>query len=95
MLISEIEKYTNAVFVGEPSASRGNHYGDSYRIVSPNSRVTLRVSSLYWQFWDPRDRRPWIAPSVPTSLTLADYQAGRDPALEAAIHYHSRSLERH
>jgi hypothetical protein len=87
MLIAEIEKYTNAIFVGEPSASRGNAYGDARRIVLPNSHVTVRVSTLYWQFWDPRDQRPWIAPSVSAPLTMADYQAGRDAALEGAIRY--------
>jgi hypothetical protein len=87
MLIDAIETYTNAIFVGEPSASRGNAYGDSQRLVLPNSHVTLRVSTLYWQFWDPRDRRPWIAPAVPAALTSLDYAAGRDPALAAAIAY--------
>jgi hypothetical protein len=84
MLIDEIETYTNAVFVGEPSASRGNVYGDSHRILLPNSHVTVRVSTLYWQLWDPRDTRPWIAPGISAPLTMAAYVAGRDPALEAA-----------
>jgi hypothetical protein len=87
MLISDIENFTDAVFVGEPSAARGNGYGDSQRLVLPNSHVTVRVSTLYWQFWDPRDTRPWIDPTVRTSLTLADYRAGRDPALAAAVAY--------
>lgn len=87
MLIDAIETYTDAIFVGEPSASRGNVFGDSQRLVLPNSHVTLRVSTLYWQFWDPRDRRPWIAPTVPAALTSLDYAAGRDPALAAAIAY--------
>jgi hypothetical protein len=87
MLIDAIETYTDAIFVGEPSASRGNAYGDSQRLVLPNSHVTLRVSTLYWQFWDPRDRRPWIAPTVTAALTSLDYAAGRDPALAAAIAY--------
>lgn len=85
MLVCEIEKYTHAVFVGEPTSSRGNHYGDSKKITLPNSQVTFRVSSLYWQYWDPRDDRPWITPAVPAPLTLAAYLAGRDPALEAAL----------
>jgi hypothetical protein len=87
MLIADIETFTDAVFVGEPSAARGNGYGDSQRLVLPNSHVTVRVSTLYWQFWDPRDTRPWIDPTVRTSFTLADYRAGRDPALAAALAY--------
>ena len=83
MLISDLEKWTNPIFVGEPSASRGNSYGDSRRLVLPNSGVTVRVSSLWWQYWDTRDTRPWIAPEIAAPLTVGAYSAGRDPALEA------------
>lgn len=82
MLACELEKWTHATFAGEPSASKGNHHGDSRRLVLPNHRVTLRVSTLWWQYWDPRDPRPWIAPEVAAPLTAGSYAAGRDPALE-------------
>jgi hypothetical protein len=84
-LVSDLERWTDAIFVGEPTASRGNHYGDSYRIRLPNSGVTVRVSTLYWQFSDPRDLRPWTPPEVATELTFDDYRHNRDPALEAAL----------
>jgi hypothetical protein len=83
MLISELENWSDAIFVGEPSSSRGTHYGDSYRFVLPNSHVTFRVSSLYWQLTDPRDDRPWIPVSIPAPLSYEDYASGRDPALES------------
>ena len=60
-------------------------YGDSYRIRLPNSGVTVRVSTLYWQFSDPRDHRVWTPPEVATDLTFDDYRRNRDPALEAAL----------
>ena len=50
----------------------------------PNSHLTVRVSSLYWQQSDPRDTREFIEVNIPAPLTFADYAAGRDPALEAA-----------
>ena len=84
MLINALENYADVVFVGEPSASRGNAYGDSKKIVLPNSGLTVRVSSLYWQQSDPRDTREFIEVSVPAKLTYGDYAAGRDPGLEAA-----------
>jgi len=84
MLLNELENWSDAIFVGEPSASRGNVYGDSKKIVLPNSHLTVRVSSLYWQQSDPRDTRPYIEVGVPAAMTFADYAAGRDPALEAA-----------
>ncbi len=84
MLINQLENVADAMFVGEPSSSRGNTYGDSKKIVLPNSRLTVRVSSLYWQQSDPRDMRPYIEVGVPATLRFRDYAAGRDPALEAA-----------
>ena len=91
-LVNELEKYTNTVFVGEPSGGKVNSYGDSARITLPHSGITVRVSTLWWQ-GDERDRRPWTAPQVAADLTFEDYRAGRDPALEAALRYRpERSL---
>jgi hypothetical protein len=85
MLVTELMKYTNTVFVGEPTSSRGNVFGDSYRIVMPNSRVTMRVSTLWHQYLDSRDKRMMIDPGISAPLSFADYVAGRDPALEAVF----------
>lgn len=85
MLVTELMKYTTAIFVGEPTASHGNHFGDSYRIVMPNSGVTVRVSTLWHQYLDSRDKRLMIDPEIRAPLTFADYVAGRDPALQAIV----------
>jgi hypothetical protein len=82
MLIGDLEKWTSPIFVGEPSSSRDNHFGDSQLLFLPNLRITVRVSTLWWQ-WDPRLSRPWIAVDVPAPLTIDAYRGGRDPALEA------------
>ncbi|HWS99037.1 MAG TPA: tetratricopeptide repeat protein [Pyrinomonadaceae bacterium] len=86
-LLNHLEKYTKAVFVGEPSASRGNHYGDSRRITLPNSQLTVRVSVYYWQDWHPQDTRQWTAPDVTAELSSEDYRTNADPALKAALDY--------
>jgi C-terminal processing protease CtpA/Prc len=88
MLVTELQKYTTAIFVGEPTASRGNAYGDSFRIVMPNSRVTVRVSTLWHQYLDPRDKRAMIEPAIKAPLSYADYRVGRDPALIAIAPNH-------
>jgi hypothetical protein len=86
MLVNELEKYTNTTFVGEPTGGKRNAYGDSHRIVLPNSGITVRVSTLWWQ-GDERDRRQWTAPEVAADLTFEDYRANNDPALIAALDY--------
>ena len=84
------EKFTNVVFVGEPSGSKGNVYGDSRKITLPNSGISARVSVYYWQDWSPWDTRSWTAPQIAAELSSSDYAAGSDPALEAALTYKSR-----
>lgn len=85
-LVNEMEKYTNTLFVGEPTGSKLNHYGDSRRIYLPNSGITVRVSSLWWQE-DERDTRQWVAPQIAADLTFEDYRMNVDPALKAILNY--------
>lgn len=86
MLVNELEKYTNTIFVGEPTGGKVNSYGDSRRITLPNSGLTVRVSTLWWQE-DERDRRGWTAPQIAADLTFADYRSNDDPALKAILNY--------
>lgn len=86
-LLNRLEGLTDVLFIGEPSGSKGNHYGDSRRITLPNSGLTARVSIYYWQEWEPWDARPWTAPHVTAELSSADYRTGQDPALKAALAY--------
>ncbi len=86
MLVNELERYTNTIFVGEPSGGKVNSYGDSHRITLPNSGITVRVSTLWWQ-QDERDRRQWTAPQVAADLAFEDYRTNNDPALNAALNF--------
>lgn len=46
-LVNNLERYTDTIFVGEPSGLKGNIYGDSRRIYMPNSGITVRTSIYY------------------------------------------------
>ena len=85
--VNRMKLNTNVLFVGEPTASSPNQYGDNAPLVLPNSKLTVRLSTLWWQDMDPRDTRIWQAPDLSTVLTFADYRAGRDPAMEAILQY--------
>ena len=82
-LADALEEYTNATFVGEPSGSRGNAFGDSRKITLPNSGMTVRASIYYWQDWHPQDKRDAIIPEIAAPLTFEAYRDNVDPALEA------------
>jgi len=86
-LVNELEKYTNTIFVGEPTGENVNFYGDSARIELPNSKLVVRASALWWQNLDPRDRRRWTGPQLAAELTSTDYRTNNDPALKVILDY--------
>jgi hypothetical protein len=88
--VNELEKYTSTIFVGEPTAENVNFYGDTTRIVLPNSKLVVRPSTLWWQNMDPRDKRQWTGPQVAAELTSEDYRTNNDPALKAIFGYSAR-----
>ncbi len=67
--------------------AKPNHYGDSRRLRLPNTGLTIRASTRYWQLSRPTDRRDAVAPMIPVPVTSADYAAGTDPALETVLDY--------
>ena len=84
-LVHDLETYTDAVFVGEPTAGKPNSYGDSRRITLPNSGITVRASIYYWQRGHPLDTRRWKGPDVAAELTSRDYRANVDPAMREIL----------
>lgn len=83
--VTDVERLTDAVFVGEPTGSRPNSYGESTNVILPFSGVRASISSLRWQHGYPTDARIWIAPDIPAELSSRDYFANRDPALGALL----------
>ena len=84
-LANRLERWTDAVFVGEPTGSRPNVAGEHTELVLPWSGLSASISNRYWQDSDPGDERPWIAPGVRVEPSSGDYFSGGDPVLEAAL----------
>ena len=82
-LAQDLEKWTNATFVGEPTGNATFFYGDHTQFELPNSHITVNVSSLPWRPYDPRDKRDYIAPMIYAPLTARDEREGTDPAWTA------------
>lgn len=87
MLINDFEQYTQVIFVGEPSGARPSHYGDPRRLVLPNSGLTLRVSTIYWQSWLAGDFRDALNTHLDAKPTATDFFAGHDSAIATALDY--------
>jgi hypothetical protein len=83
--VNRLENYTEAIYVGEPTAENVNFYGDPAGITLPHSHLGAAVSKLWWQDKDPRDKRTATFPEVAIEPTFQDYTAGTDPALQYAL----------
>lgn len=86
-LTTKLEFNTKAIFAGEPTGASPNHYGDNRPLVLPNSKLEVRLSSIYWQNSFPFDKRTSTEPEIKIETTAKDYFAGKDPVLEAVINY--------
>jgi hypothetical protein len=77
--VNRLENYTEAIYVGEPTAENVNFYGDPAGITLPHSHLEAAVSQLWWQDKDPRDKRTSTFPEIAIEPTFQDYVAGTDP----------------
>jgi hypothetical protein len=84
-ILDDLDRLTSAVFIGEPASSKPSSYGDAYRMPMPNSGINVRSSIVWWQLG--QNKGPWTWIDVAAPYRFADYAAGRDPALEAALAY--------
>jgi C-terminal processing protease CtpA/Prc len=82
-LATDLDRLTDATFVGEPTGGKPNTHGNEIAVPLPYSGLTLGLSNAYWQHSYPQDERLGIAPDVPVALSSGAYFAGRDPALHA------------
>jgi hypothetical protein len=85
MLVNELERYTHVTFVGEPTGSRPDHFGDPQKIRLEHSGLTLRVSRLHWSSYTAFDERDSTHPDFPVEWTADAYFSGQDPALDFAL----------
>jgi len=82
---NRLERETFALFVGEPTGSAPNLVGDAKIFVGAVTGITAMVATKRWFDGGPDDRRRWIFPDLHVPSLFADWLAGRDPALDAAL----------
>jgi tetratricopeptide (TPR) repeat protein len=84
-LVNELHTYTNAIFVGEPTAENINFYGDNSPLTLPNTEMKAYLSFAWWQDKPQWENRQALNPQIATGLTFEQYRTNQDPALEAAL----------
>ncbi len=87
-LASDLELHTHAIFVGEPTGSKPNFYGEENPFQLPNSGFVGSISSRYWQGGRiSDDNRKWIEPKIKALLSAQEFKDNKDPCLEAINDY--------
>jgi hypothetical protein len=77
--------FDRTIFVGEPTGGSPNHNSGGGQLELPFLGLHVGMSIGYIQDSRPDDPRLALEPEVRVDLTSADFMAGRDPALEAAL----------
>jgi hypothetical protein len=79
----DVDRYTRARFVGEPTGGAPSQWGDSAPIALPSLGMTVSTAVVY--VGSPEDTRLATFPDLPVATSAADFFAGRDPVLAAAL----------
>jgi hypothetical protein len=82
-LVNRLEEYCSPILVGEESGSKPNRFGNGVSFRLPYSGVRGEISGGYNQAATSRDARAATVPQIKVGLTVRDWLAGRDPALDS------------
>lgn len=86
-LTNEIENYTEAIIVGEPTSENKNFYGDAKRVTLPNSKINAYISYAWWQDMPQWENQDWTVPHIAVDMSFEQYITNQDPVLQAALSY--------
>ena len=80
-LTNDVETYTEAIMVGEPSSENKNFYGDTQTVELPNSGIKAYLSFAWWQDKPQWENADATTPNFYAEPTFAEYRSNQDPVL--------------
>lgn len=86
-LVNELDNYTNAVFIGEPTGENINFYGDNNREELPESKIPVYLSFAWWQDKPQWENQRWLPPHIAVQMTFEEFKTNQDPVLETALNF--------
>lgn len=81
----ELKAKTRALLVGEPTGGRPNHFGEVRTLTLPRTGWKISYSTKYFTTDLVKGDPSALVPDLPAPYPAADWFAGRDPQLEAAL----------
>ena len=76
----DFKRMTNAVFVGEETSGKPNHYGEVRSFQLPTSKISVNYSTKYFKVID--EEVNTITPDVKIEMSFSDFTKGIDPVYE-------------
>ena len=83
----ELKAKTQALLVGEPTGGRPNHYGEVRHLTLPRTGWQISYSTKYFTTDLVKGDPDSLVPDLPAPYPAADWFAGHDPVLDAALNY--------
>lgn len=83
LLALDLKKNTNAIFYGEPTGGRPEHYGDIRNIKLPNSKIVVTYSTKH--FNSDNYKTDSLYPDIKVDLTINDMLNGVDPVIKEIL----------
>jgi hypothetical protein len=87
---AQFRSQTAALLVGQTIGEKPNSYAEVRSVALPNSHLTVRYSTRYYNFSEGADNA--IRPDREIIPSWADYKAGRDPVLEWVLNSDPKHL---
>jgi hypothetical protein len=83
-----LRKATDVLLVGEPMGGAPNHFGDAEELtLRHHTELFVRISTRAHFLAEDGQDEHLLAPDLAIELSSADYFAGRDPVLQAALEH--------
>jgi hypothetical protein len=79
----QLKTKCKAIIVGEPSSQKLHAYGDTRTFKLPNSGISVGYAVQFFNFVSKKE--DLLIPDLPVPVTVKDYFAGRDTALERIL----------
>jgi len=76
----DFKRLTNAIFVGEETAGKPNHFGEVRNLQLPTSNLIVNYSTKYFKYTD--EDVNTISPDVKIEMSFLNFTKGIDPVYE-------------
>ncbi|MCF7885251.1 MAG: S41 family peptidase [Candidatus Marinimicrobia bacterium] len=80
-----IMQYSKAIFLGEPTGGKPNHYGACQSFTLPNSQMHVQHSTKYITPHNFYTNRKALYPDYKYEMTFEDYKNGKAPIINAIL----------